>query len=186
MNSLVQLAIDAHGGCRTSGVGSSMCQRTFGPVASSGRLKQPAGRSSTMSTCASRFAESGRRIRRSAESRPADLRSSLTAWPSKRRYGDVVEERVQPSRVVRRSSSLDTPWDPLQLAYFAGYAMWTYLTTPFVLCGATSASSPEEVEPWPESGEAVAAPEGHVPSWHRDPQHRPDLLCRLGRPAPAP
>jgi hypothetical protein len=27
----------------------------------------------------------------------------------------------------------DTPWDPLHLAYFNGYAMWTYHALPFVL-----------------------------------------------------
>jgi hypothetical protein len=45
---------------------------------------------------------------------------------------------------------LQTPWDELQLAYFAGYAMWTYLTTPFLfaLPGVLS----EEIESWKENG----------------------------------
>lgn len=28
---------------------------------------------------------------------------------------------------------MHTPWDPLHRAYFNGYALWTYLTTPFLL-----------------------------------------------------
>jgi hypothetical protein len=28
---------------------------------------------------------------------------------------------------------MSTPWDPLQRAYFHGEALWTYLTTPFLL-----------------------------------------------------
>jgi hypothetical protein len=28
---------------------------------------------------------------------------------------------------------LDTPWDALHRAYFNGYVLWTYLTTPFLL-----------------------------------------------------
>ena len=28
---------------------------------------------------------------------------------------------------------MTTPWDPLQRAYFNGYALWTYLTTPFFM-----------------------------------------------------
>jgi len=27
---------------------------------------------------------------------------------------------------------MTTPWDPLHRAYFNGYALWTYLTTPFL------------------------------------------------------
>jgi hypothetical protein len=44
--------------------------------------------------------------------------------------GLVVEERAQP-RGSFAGHAVDTPWDRLQLAYFAGHAMWTYLTTPF-------------------------------------------------------
>src|SRR5688572_5273490 len=44
--------------------------------------------------------------------------------------GRVVEERMTP-RESFAGHGLDTPWDRLQLAYFAGYAMWTYLTAPF-------------------------------------------------------
>jgi hypothetical protein len=42
--------------------------------------------------------------------------------------GTVVEALDQP-----RDSFVDpeAPWTTLQLAYFAGYAMWTYLTQPF-------------------------------------------------------
>ena len=43
--------------------------------------------------------------------------------------GDVVQERVDP-RSSFVGHAMDTPWDPLQRAYFNGYAMWTYLTTP--------------------------------------------------------
>lgn len=29
--------------------------------------------------------------------------------------------------------TLETPWTHLQLAYFAGYAMWTYLSEPYIV-----------------------------------------------------
>jgi len=64
--------------------------------------------------------------------------------------GDVVEERVNP-RESFAGHVLDTPWDSLQLAYFAGYAMWTYLNTPFLF--ALPGVKTEEVEAWPENGE---------------------------------
>jgi hypothetical protein len=64
--------------------------------------------------------------------------------------GDVVEERLNP-RESFKGHVLDTPWDRLQLAYFAGYAMWTYLNTPFLF--ALPGVETEEIQPWQESGE---------------------------------
>ena len=46
--------------------------------------------------------------------------------------GRVVAERRNP-RESFAGHELMTPWDPLQRAYFNGYAMWTYLTTPFLM-----------------------------------------------------
>ncbi len=46
--------------------------------------------------------------------------------------GSVVAERLHP-RDSFAGHELDTPWDPLQRAYFNGYALWTYLTSPFLL-----------------------------------------------------
>jgi hypothetical protein len=66
------------------------------------------------------------------------------------REGRVVEERLAP-RDGFAGHELTTPWDRLQLAYFAGYAMWTYLTTPFLF--AADGVSCEEIEPWREDGE---------------------------------
>ena len=64
--------------------------------------------------------------------------------------GKVLEELVQP-RSSFQGHTLETPWSDLQLAYFAGYAMWTYLNTPFLL--ARPGVESEEVEPWREAGE---------------------------------
>lgn len=44
--------------------------------------------------------------------------------------GRVVTERSNP-RQSFAGHELRTAWDPLQRAYFNGYALWTYLTTPF-------------------------------------------------------
>jgi hypothetical protein len=46
--------------------------------------------------------------------------------------GSVVAERKNP-RESFTGHELTTPWDPLQRAYFNGYALWTYLTTPFLM-----------------------------------------------------
>lgn len=64
--------------------------------------------------------------------------------------GNVASELLQP-RQSFEGHGLETPWTPLQLAYFAGYAMWTYLNTPFLF--AWDGVRTEEVEPWEEDGE---------------------------------
>ncbi|GLK85562.1 hypothetical protein [Ancylobacter defluvii] len=59
--------------------------------------------------------------------------------------GTVVDELLQP-RANFIGHTLQTPWTELQLAYFAGCAMWTYLNMPFVL--AWPGVETEELEPW--------------------------------------
>jgi hypothetical protein len=64
--------------------------------------------------------------------------------------GAVVRERVDP-RTSCAGHVLDTPWDPLHRAYFNGYALWTYLTTPFLL--AMPGFEVTEITPWQEGRE---------------------------------
>ena len=45
--------------------------------------------------------------------------------------GDVVAERWNP-RESFLGHGETTPWDPLHRAYFNGYALWSYLTMPFL------------------------------------------------------
>jgi hypothetical protein len=46
--------------------------------------------------------------------------------------GSVIEALDRP-RASFAGHTLETPWSTLQLAYFVGTAMWTYLTQPFTL-----------------------------------------------------
>src|ERR1700739_4150721 len=46
--------------------------------------------------------------------------------------GTLVTERRAP-RDSFAGHQMNTPWDALHRAYFNGYALWTYLTTPFLL-----------------------------------------------------
>jgi hypothetical protein len=64
--------------------------------------------------------------------------------------GTVVKERLHPSEHAE-GKAVDAPWDVLDRAYFNGYALWTYLTTPFhfVMHG----FSVEEIDPWREGDE---------------------------------
>src|SRR5215469_12727376 len=56
-----------------------------------------------------------------------------------------VAERYAPKDSFA-GHQMNTPWDPLHRAYFNGEALWTYLTTPFLL--AMDGVRVEETEPW--------------------------------------
>lgn len=147
MNSLVQLTIDAHGGFerwrRFEHVSAHL--RTGGILWT---LKHQQG---VLDDVNVRVA-----LRREWTSHSPFLKPNLRTSFEPHRVaiettdGHVVEERLQP-RDSFGGHRVDTPWDPLQLAYFAGYAMWTYLTTPFLF--AVDGVTTEELEPWPENGE---------------------------------
>jgi hypothetical protein len=74
--------------------------------------------------------------------------------------GQPVEELLQP-RDSFKGHSVDTPWTRLQLAYFVGCAMWTYLNTPFLF--ALDGVKTEEIEPWRENGETWRRLRGTFP-----------------------
>ena len=74
--------------------------------------------------------------------------------------GRVVSERLNP-RESFDGHEFDTPWDPLQRAYFNGYALWTYLTTPFLL--ALEGVSVQEIAPVQDTGETWVGLQAHFP-----------------------
>jgi len=71
--------------------------------------------------------------------------------------GEVVESRADPRPEFFGRSGLrrNLRWDALDSTYFAGYAMWNYLTTPYLLTRDGVEAS--EGEPWFQDGER----------WHR-------------------
>jgi hypothetical protein len=64
--------------------------------------------------------------------------------------GSPVAERLAP-RDSFAGHQMSTSWDALHRAYFNGEALWTYLTTPFLL--AMDGVSIQEAEPWREGSE---------------------------------
>src|SRR6201987_1928785 len=71
-----------------------------------------------------------------------------------------VADRLNP-RESYPGHTLTTPWDPLQRAYFNGYALWTYLTTPFLMTLPGFAVS--EIDPVEENGELWFGLQAHFP-----------------------
>jgi hypothetical protein len=67
--------------------------------------------------------------------------------------GEIVEERVDPRPLFfgRPGLRRNVRWDALDSVYFAGYAMWNYLNTPWLLTG--EGVQAREAEPWEQDGE---------------------------------
>lgn len=61
-----------------------------------------------------------------------------------------IEAELPTPRDSFGGHTLETPWSPAQLAYFAGYAMWTYLNMPFLL--AWDGVQSEELPVWQSEG----------------------------------
>jgi hypothetical protein len=77
--------------------------------------------------------------------------------------GDLLEARDDPIAHFAGQTA-ETRWDDVDVAYFSGEALWTYLMTPF-LFSEPGFSVNEEPEPWSEDEEQwrrlrVAFPEG--------------------------
>jgi hypothetical protein len=64
--------------------------------------------------------------------------------------GRLLEARDDP-RSAFDGQQWETPWDDLHVAYFSNYALWTYLTIPFLYTYPGFVT--EELPPWHEDGE---------------------------------
>ena len=64
--------------------------------------------------------------------------------------GKILDTRANP-RSAFAGQSADSKWDKLHAGYFASYALWGYLTTPFLYT--YPGFEAQEIEPWHENGE---------------------------------
>ena len=64
--------------------------------------------------------------------------------------GSFLDTRIDP-RSAFAGQSANSKWDKLHAGYFCSYALWGYLTTPFLYT--YSGFETHEIEPWHEDGE---------------------------------
>ncbi|MGF9565004.1 hypothetical protein AAIH70_15930 [Neorhizobium sp. BT27B] len=151
MNALVSKIIDAHGGLQQWRKFSSLRAR----LNQGGALWTLKGHPTTLSVTTVTVD-----LRREwASHSPFGPEAMLSSFEPGRvalsnADGEVLEELLDP-RSTFAGHTLETPWNELQLAYFAGCAMWTYLNMPFLL--AHEGVEAEELPDWSENGE----------TWHR-------------------
>jgi hypothetical protein len=92
-----------------------------------------------------------------------DLRSSFTPRRVEMRFGihEIAEfvDDPRPALVAAPQAA----WTGLQLAYFVGTAMWTYLTQPF--CFKLPGFRVEEIDPWTADATTLRRLQVHWPSY---------------------
>jgi hypothetical protein len=87
------------------------------------------------------------------------------------RNGQIIEERILPrDSFPAHFDTPTTPWDALQVAYFASAAVWNYLTVPFVFVA--PGTEVQEIEPWREGSETWRRLAVKVPRTNAN--HNPD------------
>lgn len=126
MGDLVTTAIEAHGGQERYNQYSSATVH----FRAGGSLWPLKGREGILSHAAVRLD-----LRRQHASHyPFTAPHLRTSFTPERVAVEDLSGKVQAERFDPRASfpnEVRAPWDDLHIAYFAGYAMWTYLTSPF-------------------------------------------------------
>ncbi|MFC4864862.1 hypothetical protein ACS8MQ_27465 [Pseudomonas sp. MAHUQ-62] len=96
---------------------------------------------------------------------PFGAPNQRTAYVPSRIAIETTDGQLRAERLDPRASFQDhgetTVWDPLHRAYFNGYALWNYLTMPFLFT--LPGVKVEEVAPWDEGGEQWRRLRVHFP-----------------------
>lgn len=147
MHSLLESSIDAHGGmARWSAFNAVRVRMTVrGAIFEAKRI--PGFQEDVIYELALHeekvtiegFGGRGRRLR---------FLPHLLVWETS--DGSVLASRENPRESFRGHTEASA-WDALHLGYFTSYALWTYLSLPFLYAGAGFVV--EEIQPWHEDGE---------------------------------
>jgi len=145
---LLQLALDAHGGSERWRKVESVDVK----ISLTGGLYQLKGFPEGVPNVTMRFDARKPLVMTAPYARP-DHHGYFTperVWIEDR-AGKIVDERLNP-RVALENKSRETSWDNLDRLYFTSYAMWNYITTPFLLAGPGVQTT--EIEPHQENGDS--------------------------------
>ena len=147
MNDLLELAIAAHGGLdRWHSYRSVSLELSVGGVL--WELKGHAGLFANATYEADTHTQRATLGRFGAPDRRVQLTQDRLVLETD--TGELIESRDRP-RDAFAGHVNETPWDRFHAAYFSGYALWTYLTQPFLYTYPGFVT--EEISPWEENGE---------------------------------
>jgi hypothetical protein len=146
MNDLLQVAVDAHGGLSRW----NQLKRVKASLSITGAIWQVKGKPDILKDVSIEAELHEERLTTHFNGKGIRTVFEPNRVIVETEGGRLVDNRDDP-RSAFRGHTRQTPWDDLHVAYFSSYALWNYLTIPFLYT--YSAFVTEELAPWQENGE---------------------------------
>lgn len=146
MNDLLQVAIDAHGGLSRW----NQLKRVNASLSITGAIWQVKGKPDILKDVSIEAELHKERLTTHFNGKGIRTVFEPNRVIVETEGGRLVDNRDDP-RSAFRGHTRQTPWDDVHVAYFSSYALWNYLTIPFLYT--YSGFVTEELAPWQENGE---------------------------------
>lgn len=146
MNDLLQVAIDAHGGLSRW----NQLKRVNASLSITGAIWQVKGKPDILKDVSIESELHQERLTTHFNGKGIRTVFEPNRVIVETESGRLVDNRDDP-RSAFRGHTRQTPWDDVHVAYFSSYALWNYLTIPFLYT--YSGFLTEELAPWQENGE---------------------------------
>jgi len=146
MNDLLQRAVDAHGGLSRW----NQLKTVRASLAITGTIWQLKGRPDVLKDVSIEAELHQERLTTHFNSQGKRTVFEPNRITIETETGQVLESRGDP-RSAFRGHTQQTPWGDMHVAYFSSYALWNYLTIPFLYTYPGFVT--EELAPWEENGE---------------------------------
>jgi hypothetical protein len=146
MNDLLQIAVDAHGGL----LRWNQLKRVKASLWITGAIWQLKGKPDVLADVSIEAELHKERLTTHFNGQGTRTVFEPNRVSIQTEGGRLVDSRDDP-RSAFRGHTPQTPWDDLQVAYFSSYALWNYLTIPFLYTYPRFVT--EELAPWQENGE---------------------------------
>ena len=146
MNDLLQVAVDAHGGLSRW----NQLKRVKASLSITGAIWQMKGKPDILNDVSIEAELHKERLTTHFNGKGIRTVFDPNRVIVETEDGRLVDNRDDP-RSAFRGHTRQTPWDDVHVAYFSSYALWNYLTIPFLYT--YSGFVTEELAPWQENGE---------------------------------
>ena len=146
MNDLLQVAVDAHGGLSRW----NQLKRVKASLSITGAIWQMKGKPDILNDVSIEAELHKERLTTHFNGKGIRTVFEPNRVIVETEGGRLVDNRNDP-RSAFRGHTRQTPWDDVHVAYFSSYALWNYLTIPFLYT--YSGFVTEELAPWQENGE---------------------------------
>jgi hypothetical protein len=146
MNDLLQVAVDAHGGLSRW----NQLKRVKASLSITGAIWQLKGKPDALAEVSIEAELHKERLTPHFNDQGTRTVFEPNRVSGQTEGGRLVDSRDDP-RSAFRGHTRQTPWDDLHVAYFSGYALWNYLTIPFLYT--YPGFETKEVAPWGENSE---------------------------------